>query len=96
MLRISCPWCGPRDQAEFRCGGEASVVRPTDPQLVSDDEWANYLFYRNNIKGVHQERWLHTFGCRQWFVVTRNTVTHEISNTQRFSSFATSGAGNPE
>jgi len=45
---------------------------------VSDKDWADYLFYRVNPKGVHFERWLHRFGCRQWFNVARNTLTHEI------------------
>ncbi|MDZ4731171.1 MAG: sarcosine oxidase subunit delta [Xanthomonadales bacterium] len=81
MLRINCPWCGTRDQNEFRNGGEATVLRPADPQSASDDEWADYLFYRNNVKGVHQERWLHSFGCRQWFIATRDTVTHEFVDT---------------
>ncbi|HKX55862.1 MAG TPA: sarcosine oxidase subunit delta [Xanthomonadales bacterium] len=94
MLRISCPWCGLRDQAEFRSGGEASVVRPANPQAVSDDEWADYLFYRNNIKGAHRERWLHSYGCRQWFVVTRDTVTHEITETQPINSSMHSPTGN--
>jgi sarcosine oxidase subunit delta len=94
VLRISCPWCGLRDQSEFRSGGEASVVRPTDPQSVSDDEWADYLFYRNNIKGAHQERWMHSYGCRQWFVVTRDTVTHEITATQTYSGLVNPLTGN--
>ena len=78
MLRISCPFCGTRDQDEFRFGGEASVQRPVQPDQVSDAEWAEYLFYRDNLKGVHHERWVHSFGCRQWFHVVRNTATHEI------------------
>ena len=24
------------------------------------------------------ERWRHTFGCRQWFNVARDTVSHRI------------------
>lgn len=80
MLRITCPWCGQRDQTEFRFGGELRPARPANPESVSDDEWAEYLFYRNNIKGVHDERWLHRHGCGQWFIVTRSTVTHEITD----------------
>lgn len=94
MLRIKCPWCGLRDQAEFRHGGEASIVRPVNPQDASDDEWADYLFYRNNIKGLHQERWLHSYGCRQWFIATRDTVTHEITETQSISNLTQSAEGN--
>jgi sarcosine oxidase subunit delta len=94
MMRIPCPWCGTRDLAEFRSGGEAGIVRPPDPSAVSDEAWANYLFYRNNTKGMHQERWLHSFGCRQWFVVTRDTVTHEITETHPMSPVAPA-AGQP-
>ena len=27
MLLIPCPWCGPRDEVEFRYGGEAHIAR---------------------------------------------------------------------
>jgi heterotetrameric sarcosine oxidase delta subunit len=30
------------------------------------------------VKGLHLERWVHSFGCRQWFNVVRDTATHEI------------------
>jgi heterotetrameric sarcosine oxidase delta subunit len=72
-----------RDQSEFTFGGEATVERPANPEAATDEEWANYLFYRDNVKGVHRERWLHAFGCRQWFLVERDTVTHEISGCRR-------------
>jgi heterotetrameric sarcosine oxidase delta subunit len=78
MLLIRCPWCGPRDEIEFRCGGEAHIVRPADPDAVSDAEWADYLFMRTNAKGAHRERWVHALGCRRWFNVLRSTVSHEI------------------
>ena len=78
MLLISCPWCGPRDETEFHCGGEAHIVRPKDPDSLSDAEWADYLFMRTNPKGVHRERWVHTQGCRRWFNVLRHTLTHRI------------------
>lgn len=76
MLRIPCPWCGVRDETEFRFGGEAHVERPD--LEVSDAEWADYLFNRENPKGLHYERWCHVYGCSQWFNVVRDTVTHEI------------------
>ena len=79
MLQISCPWCGPRDEVEFSCGGEAHIMRPEKPESVSDEGWAEYLFYRTNPRGPHAERWIHTHGCRRWFNVIRNTVTNEIS-----------------
>ncbi len=78
VLRIRCPWCGERDQLEFRYGGQAHIIRPENSAVASDAEWADYLFYRDNSKGVHFERWVHSWGCRQWFNVARNTVSHEI------------------
>jgi sarcosine oxidase, subunit delta len=82
MLRIECPYCGVRDQTEFRFGGELNVRRPVRPDQAGDDEWANYLFYRDNLKGVHAERWLHSYGCRRWFTVLRDTVTHEMRSVR--------------
>ena len=76
MLRIECVYCGVCDEEEFTFGGPGHVTRP-DPQC-NDAEWADYLFNRANPKGVHYERWCHSFGCRRWFNVARNTVTHEI------------------
>ena len=78
MMIISCPWCGERDQSEFRCGGEAHIERPASPQSLSDDAWADYLFMRTNPKGLHYERWCHVHGCRHWFNVTRNTASDRI------------------
>ncbi len=78
MLSISCPWCGPRDEPEFVCGGPADVARPGDPDAASDAEWAAYLYFRRNPRGRTLERWLHAAGCRRWFLVERDTVTHEI------------------
>jgi heterotetrameric sarcosine oxidase delta subunit len=83
MLRIHCPWCGPRDEPEFRWGGEVPIVRPGPPGEVSEAAWAEYLFLRDNPKGLVRERWLHALGCRQWFVVVRDTLTHEIRATSR-------------
>ncbi len=78
MLLIHCPWCGPRDEIEFKYGGEAHITRPTEPDALSDTEWADYLFMRTNAKGLHRERWVHSAGCRRWFNVARDTVTNEI------------------
>jgi sarcosine oxidase subunit delta len=78
MLLISCPYCGPRDEIEFQCGGESHIQRPSDVEGTSDQAWGTYLFFRANPKGVHRERWHHTFGCRRWFNIARSTVTHEI------------------
>lgn len=78
MLRIACPWCGARDEVEFRYGGQAHVVYPESPADVDDADWGAYLFMRANPKGRFRERWCHSAGCRRWFNVLRDTVTNEI------------------
>ena len=81
MLLIKCPHCGERPEIEFRCGGEAHLARPADPAALDDREWAEFLFYRKNIKGVLAERWNHAYGCQRWFNAIRNSVTDEILAT---------------
>jgi sarcosine oxidase subunit delta len=83
MLLIPCPWCGPRPEIEFRQGGQAHVTRPADPQVVSDVEWADFLYHRTNPKGIHAERWRHLFGCGRFFNCVRDTVTDRIVATYR-------------
>ncbi|MFJ9361127.1 sarcosine oxidase subunit alpha family protein [Streptomyces mirabilis] len=78
MLLIPCPWCGPRDEAEFHYGGQAHVPYPDDPSALTDQEWARYLFFRDNPKGPFAERWSHAAGCRKWFNAVRDTATNEI------------------
>ena len=76
MMQLRCPWCGTRPENEFHCGGTTAIVRP--PLDCDDETWGRYLFFRENPKGEHAERWRHTFGCGQWFNVLRDTVTHEV------------------
>jgi heterotetrameric sarcosine oxidase delta subunit len=78
VILIPCPWCGERDETEFSYGGQAGVPYPADPAALSNEEWARFLFFRDNPRGASHERWVHTHGCRRWFELTRNTVTHEI------------------
>jgi sarcosine oxidase subunit delta len=98
MLRINCPYCGERAEVEFRCGGQAHIERPgAGGEQVSDEDWAAYLFFRQNPKGEHRERWLHAAGCRRWFNLARHTITHEIlavypMGERRPSSSESSGA----
>jgi sarcosine oxidase subunit delta len=88
VLLIPCPWCGPRDEVEFRYGGQANLAYPSDPDALSDEAWADYLFMRDNPKGWFHERWCHTNGCRRWFNAVRNTVTHEIGAVYRIGESA--------
>jgi len=88
VLRIPCPWCGPREEVEFRYGGQAHINRPHRPEQLTDDEWADYLFMRDNPKGIFAERWAHAAGCRRWFNMLRHTVTHEIITVYRIGETA--------
>ncbi|MDE1570615.1 sarcosine oxidase subunit delta [Aquabacter sp. P-9] len=75
MLLVTCPYCGPRPEIEFRCGGEAHIARPADPSALDDAAWAEYLYVRSNPKGRHAERWLHIHGCGRWFNALRDTYS---------------------
>ncbi|NUB09127.1 sarcosine oxidase subunit delta [Azospirillum sp. Vi22] len=79
MLLIPCPHCGPREEREFRCGGESHVARPSFAEAPDDEAFAEYLYVRTNPRGVQAERWHHLYGCRRWFNLLRDTVTHEIA-----------------
>ena len=77
-MLIPCPWCGDREDFEFKYGGAADIAYPKDPSTVDDPTWARYVFFRPNPKGHFPERWYHSAGCRRWFSLVRDTVTHEI------------------
>ena len=49
MQMFTCPWCGPRPDAEFEYGGDAGKHRPA--RAASDAEWAEYLYFRTNARG---------------------------------------------
>ena len=83
MMQLNCPFCGPRDENEFTCGGASHIARP--PLGASDADWGAYLFLRDNPKGVLLERWRHSFGCGQWFNVARHTVTHQMLSVYAMS-----------
>lgn len=76
MLQIPCPYCGVRDEEEFRFGGELHIVRPG--LAATEVEWSDYVFNRANVRGAHDERWWHVYGCERWIGVVRDTLTHQI------------------
>jgi sarcosine oxidase subunit delta len=83
MLLIDCPWCGPRPEGDFTYGGEAHIARPSRPEVLSDEEWGDYLFMRKNPKGAHREQWCHSAGCRRWFNAERDTVSYKFTAIYR-------------
>ncbi len=78
MQLIRCPWCGAREEAEFHYGGQAHVAYPDNPAETSDEDWARYVFFRDNPRGPFAERWMHSAGCRRWFNAVRDTATHQV------------------
>ena len=76
MLRINCPWCGVRDESEFRYRGDAGKTRPAADAGVA--AFASYVYERGNPRGWHLEWWLHVGGCRGLIKVLRHTHSHEI------------------
>ena len=76
-MRLPCPYCGQRGNDEFVYLGSADPVRPASPD-AAPTAWTEYIFMRDNPAGANRELWHHTYGCRAWLVVTRDTRTHEV------------------
>lgn len=80
MLILSCPYCGTDcDETELSPGGEAHLKRFGPGS--EDEDFETYLFMRENPRGVHFERWRHSFGCGKWFLAARDTTTLEVFGT---------------
>lgn len=84
MFHIYCPCCGEyREEEEFHPKGPAHLIRPDNPESCTDAEWGEYLFFRDNPRGVYSELWVHANGCRKFFNIVRNTLTYEILETYK-------------
>ncbi len=84
MFLIYCPYCEEeRAEEEFHASGEAHIARPLEPDTCTDKEWGDYLFFRENPRGLHHELWQHTVGCRKFFNISRDTQTYEIFKTYK-------------
>ena len=59
------------------------VAYPDDPAAMTDEEWAHYVFFRANPKGMFAERWCHSVGCRRWFNAVRDTATYRFHGVYR-------------
>ena len=84
MLLVPCPWCGPRDEIEFTYGGQAEIAYPSNPGSLADEEWADFLFMRENPRGPFRERWYLVHGCRRWFDADRDTSDHRFLRITRY------------
>ena len=86
---INHPLLGPRDRQEFTYLGDACLIaRPGWQAGDAMDQFFEYVYLRDDPAGEHRELWYHEHGDRSWLVVTRNTVTHEITNVELASDVA--------
>jgi sarcosine oxidase subunit delta len=80
---INHPLLGPRDAQEFVYLGDASLIDRPDWQAPDAlERFYEYLYRRDNPAGAHRELWFHEQGDRSWLVVTRDTLTHEITSVE--------------
>lgn len=80
---IDHPLLGPRDAAEFTFLGEASLMNRPDPAAAdAPGAFHDWLYLCDNPAGAHRELWYHEQGDRSWLVVTRDTLTHEITKVE--------------
>ena len=87
---INHPLLGPRDSAEFIYLGDATLInRPDWQEEDAATKFYEYLYLRDNPAGIHRELWYHEHGDRSWLVVTRNTLTHEITKVELAREIAT-------
>ena len=78
MKQIRCPLNGLRNVAEFVYGGEFRPMH--DPASSDSREWAEYVFFPDNVAGVVLEWWCHT-ATAYWFLAERDTRSDEILRT---------------
>ena len=88
MLRIACPWCGERDEIEFRYRGDAGIVRPDGNAELG--AFTAFVYERGNDHGWHSEWWLHVGGCRRLLKVERHTLSHVIRSVHDAAQSLTS------
>lgn len=90
-MLITCPHCGKRPVEEFAFNGDAKPVRPNSIEPATMEKWFEYVYLRDNPRGILDEYAHHSGGCRAWLVVTRNTETHEVLATVTARDYARKG-----
>lgn len=74
---IDCPHCGLRPKEEF---GVKGAVLPRPAAEAPMAAWMDYVYLRDNPRGLYREYWHHAGGCRRWLVVARDTATHAVAS----------------
>ena len=74
-INIPCPHCGLRPVEEFVYGEIPAV-----PEAITGDDARDLdrAFMLMNPEGVQTEAWFHSYGCRRWLKIRRDTRTDEI------------------
>lgn len=75
MKIMICPLNGPRNISEFSYGGEVRDM--PDQNSCSDEEWADYVFNKDNQISIVREWWMHT-PSSYWFIAERHTASDDI------------------
>ncbi len=84
MFHIYCPCCEEyREEEEFHAHGQAHLARPVDADSCTDQEWGEFLYFRENPRGIHRELWHHVAGCHRFFNILRDTQTYRIVGSYR-------------
>src|SRR6188508_1655308 len=91
-FQLECPNCGCRPVWEFHYGGPTRSRPAADAQLT-DRQWAEYLYSRENVAGEQTEWWYHRSACKLWFQAKRSTVTNVVVETKRVGSTSVAGGG---
>ena len=81
MMLIDCPYCGHRAQAEFIYERTLDSIVTID---MPDDEAMTRLYARTNPRGLDDELWRHSYGCRAWLVLRRHRTSHAIEAVTTF------------
>ena len=77
MQLFPCPFCGERDETEFRYLGEAGRERPQGGRGVAEADWTAYLYWQKTEKGRLSEIWRH-LPCGELFLMERDNVNHIV------------------
>ena len=74
-LQIPCEHCGLRPVEEFVYGEIPQV--PDDLEDPIERDLIRGFFF-HNTEGVQKEAWYHTYGCRRWTYLERDTVRDQV------------------
>ena len=77
MKILNCPLNGPRNISEFICFGE--VTNMPNPNDMSDEQWADFIWMSNNTAGVVQEWWCHA-ATSYWFIAERKVNVRTLAS----------------